>query len=273
MDVTAVPSIIERHPFRFAAVLVATVAGIDQLLHAVLGALLPDVSVASTGIISGAVLGLLTAVTVSRLRLWRELGLVGRPPRARTLLWFLPFVVYGLLPLTAVTAVSAGQLVAAAAFGVLTAGWKLMALGLLLHALLPRGTRTGLALTAVLWAGMHLLAILVGALVLPTLVLVLSYVFLSFAFAAVRLRTGLLWPLVGAYALLLASASLLQTGGASNLAGSVEDLLPALGVSVLLAAHGVAALPRGRVVAARGPQAQPATPPGRTTTVGSASLS
>jgi uncharacterized protein len=251
MNLTPARDIIERHPFRFAAALAATVAVLHQLLHAILDALVSDVSVINTGIISGSVLSLLGGATISRLGLWRELGLISRPARVRTLLWFLPFVIYGLLPLTAVTAVGVEQLVTAAAFGFSTALWKVMALGLLLHALLPRGARTGSALTAALWAGMHGLGLLVGALVMPTLVLVLSYVFLSFAFAAVRLRTGLLWPLIGSYGLLLTSASLLETHGASNLAGSVEDLVPALGLSVLLAAHGAAALPRGRALAGR----------------------
>lgn len=63
--------------------------------------------------------------------------------------------------------------------------------------------------------------------------------FLGFAFAAVRLRTGLLWPLVATYALLLGTASAAQEGDASNLAASVSELMPAVIVSVLLALHGL----------------------------------
>ena len=154
-------------------------------------------------------------------------------------------MIYGGLPLTAGVAVGAGQAAAALVFGLLIAFWKLTVLGLLLYALLPRGARTGAALAAAFWAGMHLVGgVLTGAIVLPTLVLVLSYFFLALAFAAIRLRTGLLWPLVGAYALLLTTAAAAQTGTASNLATSVADLLPAVGVSVLLAGYGLAAWPR-----------------------------
>lgn len=60
---------------------------------------------------------------------------------------------------------------------------------------------------------------------------------------AVWLPTGLPWPLVACYALLLASASAVQTE-ASNLAASVADVAPALVISVLLAAYGLAAWPR-----------------------------
>jgi hypothetical protein len=97
---------------------------------------------------------------------------------------------------------------------------------------------------------MHIDGILLGAIVVPTLVLALSYVFLGFAFVAVRLRIRLLWPLVCCYALLLTSAALVfQDNGASNLAGSVSDVLPAAGTSLLLAGYGLIVWRRPRATA------------------------
>ncbi len=83
---------------------------------------------------------------------------------------------------------------------------------------------------------MHVGGILTGGIVAPTLVLCLSYLFLGFAFVAVRLRTGLLWPIVASYALLLASAVAVQNTEASNLVASVADVMPAVTISLLLGA-------------------------------------
>jgi hypothetical protein len=93
---------------------------------------------------------------------------------------------------------------------------------------------------------MHLGGLLVGAAVAPTLLLSLSYLFLAFAFAAVRLRTGVLWPLVGCYALLLTTGAAAQDTAAPNLVASVESILPAVIASLLLAAYGLFALPDSR---------------------------
>ena len=72
----------------------------------------------------------------------------------------------------------------------------------------------------------------------------LSYLFLAFAFVAVRVKSGLLWPLVPAYALLLASAVAVPDAETSNLAASVPDMMPALTVSLLLAGYGLVVWPR-----------------------------
>lgn len=254
MNTIAAHHAIRRHPIVFSTLVVATAGSMEVVLRVGHDLLQFRLSVLTVGILSGAVLSLLGWLTLSRLDLWRDLGLVGRPARARTLLWILPFVIYGLLPLTQGFEVTPGRVAAAVAFGVLIAFWKLTVLGLLLYALLPRGARSGTALTALFWAGMHaVFGILGGSPVAPTLVLALSYVFLIFAFVAVRLRTGLLWPLVGSYALLLATASATQKSGASNLADSVEAMLPALGVSVVLAVYGLAAWPRRRRAAVQQP--------------------
>jgi len=132
----------------------------------------------------------------------------------------------------------------AAVFGFLIAFWKLVVLGLLIYAWLPSGERSAAALAAAFWATMHLGGILTGGIVVPTLLLCLSYIFLAFAFGAVRLRTGLFWPLIVSYALLLAGAVAVQDGEASNLVPSVAAIVPAVVISALLASFGLLALPR-----------------------------
>ena len=139
---------------------------------------------------------------------------------------------------------SGGAILAGAVAGLLIAFWKLAVLGLLLRAVLPGEPRRAAALAASCYAAMHLGGLLVGAAVAPTLLLSLSYLFLAFAFAAVRLRTGVLWPLVGCYALLLTTGAAAQDTAAPNLVASVESILPAVIASLLLAAYGLFALPR-----------------------------
>jgi hypothetical protein len=179
---------------------VATATAVELLVNATLDLLSLRLPIVTVGVISGALLSLLGAVTVTRLGLWRQLGLLRYPAQPRALLWFLPFVIYGVLPLTEGLHVSADKAAAALTFGLLIAFWKLIMLAVLLYAWLPRGARWAAAATTLFWASMHLGGTLTGATVVPTFVLSLSYLFLAFAFVAVRLRTGLLWPMIATYA-------------------------------------------------------------------------
>ena len=85
---------------------------------------------------------------------------------------------------------------------------------------------------------MHLSGLLVGAALVPTLLLSLSYLFVAFAFGAAWLHTGLIWPLVISNALLIMSAAATQATEAPNLVASVESILPAVVVSLVLAVYG-----------------------------------
>jgi hypothetical protein len=236
---------IHRHSIVFSILLTGTAVTIELLLKMSADLLSLRLSVLTVGIISGVVLSAVAAIAVTRLRLWHQLRLLGRPQRARTLLWFLPFVIYGVLPLTQGLDGTASTAAGAIAFGLSIAFWKLIVLGLLLYAWLPRGERMAAGLAALFWAAMHLVGgILTGAMVAPTLMLSISYLFLAFAFVAVRLRTGMLWPLTGCYALLLAAAAATQKNEANNLAATVADMMPALVISALLAGFGLIAWPR-----------------------------
>ncbi|MDQ3870777.1 MAG: hypothetical protein M3301_04070 [Chloroflexota bacterium] len=181
MSPTSETDSIHRHPLAFSALVIGVFAGIDVAMAAASDLWSLEWSVITTGIVSSAVQGVLGVLVITRLGLWRELGLVRRSKQWRTLLWFLPFALYGLLPLTAGIDGSAGKATAAIAFGVLVAFWKVTVLGLVLYAWLPRGTRAAAGLTALLWAAMHLSGILAGGVVTPTLLLSLSYLFLGFA--------------------------------------------------------------------------------------------
>ncbi|MDQ3733339.1 MAG: hypothetical protein M3400_04950 [Actinomycetota bacterium] len=233
-----------RKPWALSTLVVVAAGGLDLVLKPVAELLSLRLSVITIGIISGAVVATIGALIVGRLGLWRALGLIGRPARPLALLWCLPFAIYGLLPLTLGIEITPGRGAGALAFGVLIAFWKLVVLGLILYAWLPRGPRTAAVATAAFWGGMHLGGLVAGAPLVPTLLLALSYCLLGFALVAVRFRVGLLWPLIACYALLLTTAAAAQTGDASNLADSVTAVLPAVGSSIVLAGYGLLSWPR-----------------------------
>jgi hypothetical protein len=244
MNTITAQKFIHRHPVTVSVLVIATAGAVEILLKATIDLLSVQLPVITVGIISGALLSLLGGVTLTRLGLWRELGLLGRPVQPRALLWLVPFVIHGVLPLTEGFHVSADKAAAALAFGMLIAFWKLVVLAVLFYAWLPHGARCAAAATALGWASMHLGGILTGAPVVPTLLLSLSYLFLAFAFVAVRLRTGVLWPLLATYALLLTTAVAVQKIQSNNLVPSVTHVLHAVGISILLAVYGLLAWPR-----------------------------
>ena len=232
-----------RSPLVFSLLVVAAAMLLDTLLGGALGRFAPGLSILHIGLATGAMLSTLASMALWRLGWWREVGF--RAPRdGRALLWFLPFLLYGLLPLGAGMRATAAGMLAAAAAGLAIAFWKLVVLGLLVRAFEPHGVWRAATLAAVLYGLLHLGSLLVGAAVGPTLLLSLASVCLAFGFAAVRLRTGLLWPLVGCYALLLTTAAASQDLVAPNLAPSIEAVAPAVAVSFLLALYGVFALRR-----------------------------
>lgn len=245
MNTTSIQHLARRNPLAFSALLTGIVLAINLVLKLGSVALSLELSPLTTGGVSAALLSAVGALAITRLGLWHELGLLGWPARLRTLAWFLPFVAFGLLPWLTVSNLTPSVAAGVVAFGVLNAFWKLGLLGLLMYAWLPRGERFAAEAAAGVWGVMHLSGILLGARVIPTLVLAAAYVLLSFGFAGVWMRTRLLWPLVGAYALLEGSAvAIFRDSGASNLATSATDLLPLLATSFLLAGYGLLALRR-----------------------------
>jgi hypothetical protein len=249
---------IHRRPLAFSALLIGAAVGAELLVKATTDLLSLQLSVITVGINSGAVLSVLAALVIARLGVWDELGATGRPARWRTLLWFLPFAVYGILPLTQSLDVTAGKVAGAAAFGVLVALWKFTVLGLLLYAWRPCGGRAAAGRTGFFWGAMHLGADSArrrrrthvpgrSLLCVP----------------GVRIRRGpasdgLIWPMVVTYALLLTTAAAVHVGDSANLVASVSDVMPALTVSLLLAVYGFVVLRRPS--ATTDPTGQPSEP-------------
>lgn len=231
----------------FAPLVVAVVVIIETLFGALLSQIAP-MPILLVGILTGATLSVLAAFVLSRLGWWRAAGIIA-PVGLKQVLWFVPFFVYGLLPLMAGVRATPGAFLIGIVFAALISFWKLAALALIFQALLLRGRWSAAALAALLYGAMHLGGLLVGGALLPTLLLALLYLLLAWAFLAVRLRTGALWPAMLANTLLLTSAVATQVGDAPNLAPSVESILPAVIISAMLALYGLFVLaPRRAVV-------------------------
>ena len=200
--------------------------------------LAPGMSVLSSGLVSGATLGAVAVFGLSHFRLWEQLGF-RRPGRWRDLLLFAPFVVLGLAPLSAGVQAAPGTLVAWGIAGVLIAFYKMVLLAGLLYALKSRGRWQAAALAALLFALFELGGVLGGGMLATTSLLSVMYFFLSFAYGAAWLRTGTIWPLVIANALMTVSAAATQRSvEASNLASSVPEMLSGIVVAILLAVYG-----------------------------------
>jgi hypothetical protein len=231
-------SAVSQRPFLSAGLVVLVAVAVESLFGALLGHLAPGLPILVVGVVTGSTLAALAAGALCRLGWWGDVG-VRRSAGRRVLLLFVPFGLYALLPLAAGLRVGALAIAGGIAAGAVISFWKLAALGLMLRALRAAGAWRAAAVTALLFGLMHLGGLAVGAEPLPTLLLSLSYLFLGFAYAALVLRTGVVWPLMLTSTLLLATVAATQDRAAPNLAASVESILPAVVVSALLAAYGL----------------------------------
>lgn len=228
-----------------AMAVIGGVALVELAVGALVGRLAPAAPLVALGAAGGLAASAAAAWLLTRLRAWGATGL-RQGARPGSLLWYIPLLIYALLPLAQGPRVSAAVAGLGAVFALSIGFWKVasLALGLLLLAPLGRWRAAGLA--GLCFGLAHLLALLVGASLAPTLVNALASGLLGFAIAALALRTGVAWPAVALYSLLLFAVAV--TGGleAPNMAPSVEALLPAVAISGLLAALGIAALATGR---------------------------
>ncbi len=119
--------------------------------------------------------------------------------------------------------------------------------GLILTALLPTGTIRGVVLSSFLFAAPHLLNI-IGGVWDPffTIVDSIAAFGLGMTLAAIRLRTGSIWPLVGIHALFDFS-SLIFLGGIEVPAQSPQDLFMSVLLGIVFVIYGLFLLRRERI--------------------------
>lgn len=217
------------------------VALVDLIGGTLVGMRAPQPPLIVIGAVGGLAASIAAGIILTRLQAWQAVGL-RRMPHPSDLLWFTPFLIYALLPLAQGLRVSLPIAGMGVIFALSIGFWKVAALALAVHFLKTWGRLEAAILAGLGFGLMHLLALFVGAAVLPTLMNAVASGLLGFAIAALALRTGLSWPAAALYSLLLFSVAL--TGGLEtpNMAPSVGALLPAIIISGLLAAVGLAAL-------------------------------
>ena len=111
--------------------------------------------------------------------------------------------------------------------------------GLILTSLLPAGALRAVVLSSLLFAAPHLLNI-IGGLWDPAFTIVDSIAAfgLGITFAAIRLRTGSIWPVIGIHAL-FDFTSLIALGGITVTSQSLQSLVTSVCIGIVFIAYGL----------------------------------
>jgi hypothetical protein len=191
--------------------------------------------------IANAALTVLLALLVTRLGWWQRIGF--RRASAASLLWVLPMlvpVVLNFLP-----GLKPGGIAEVAAFLALAlmVGFveEVVFRGLMLRALEPRGVWPAALITTVLFSTTHLMNVMAGEGGLQAVLQVFYSAAIGFAFTALVLRTGAIWPLIIAHALIDFVAFMQDP--AFVMAPAMEITLD-LGVTVFFVAYGLFVMSR-----------------------------
>ena len=176
---------------------------------------------ALTNLIANIILAALAAVLVTRLGLWTRIGFRALPAARDLRLYWLPFSLVLINLSFGIAKTSFGQaalfLALAASVGFVE---EIAFRGLILRAIAPLGLWRAALISSLLFGLAHSLNVLGGANPVYTLLQVGYALALGFAFAALTLRTGAIWPLVIIHAL-IDFAGFLGSGGVTTT--SVRD--------------------------------------------------
>ncbi len=198
--------------------------------------LAPNVSEEFQRTVVTALQALIAASLLTGMGWWTEAGFTwpthGRVLRVLwlpTLIALLP-VVFGMAvpPMVTLVVMVAGQLVNAFAEEALFRG-------LAVRALLPTGWRRTAIITGALFGSLHLIRLLFGAALPETLVQVLFATLFGVGYAAIRIRTGTVWPLIVLHALTNLVLTLV-TGDTLPVWFAIAFMI---GTNVLLAGYGL----------------------------------
>lgn len=202
------------------------------------------------------VLALVAIGALTRLRAWRDVGFRRLATlRDLRLFWVPLFPVLPALP-GAVAALSGpgpeGGGLARLGFWLALAALvgfveEVAFRGLILRALAPRGVRRAAVISSVLFGLMHTVNLLFGVDPGATLLQVGSAMAMGFAFAAVALRTGVLWPLVVIHAL-VDVVGFITADGTTATAATGADVLVAAVYAAMFTVYGVLVLRTVRIV-------------------------
>lgn len=195
------PRFVERHPYWFVAILEMIVIAVYLLVGTIAYvAHLPNQSITS---IANSALSLFAVGTLSVLGWWRMVGFK-RPAQRRDLLFFLipllPVLINLIVGLNVPSLFLFTELLATAFL--IGFAEETIFRGLMLNALKARGLWQAAIITSLLFGLSHSLNLLSGKSMADILIQISYALAIGFAFAALVLKKGILWPLVVAHALI-----------------------------------------------------------------------
>jgi membrane protease YdiL (CAAX protease family) len=194
---------VSRHPLPSAILLLPLTWITGPIARAILWLFLPTASETTQILVSVAAHALLAVILLTWLNWWRVVGFNGPSQwHSLYLLWVLPIPI--LLNLSSGIHITDQSAIALYAAITILTGFSDEAIfrGIMLQALLPFGAIAASAITALLFGIAHLSNLVAGF--NPTVVLfqVVSAIPLGFLFAALRLRTNTIWPMIATHALI-----------------------------------------------------------------------
>ena len=212
-----------KHPYSFTALMVVSIIAV-YLASGTAAAIL-KLPTSGLYLIANLALAVLGAGLLTRLRCWKEAGFrafaVGRDLR----LYWLPFIPVLVNLSFGIAQMSFGQV----AFYFVVAGLvgfveEVFFRGLILRAIAPRGLWRAVIISAIAFGLLHSMNLLAGSNPLDTLLQLGYTLAIGFGFAAVTLRTRVLWPLVIIHAL-IDFASFLANGGMGSRSVTTVDMV------------------------------------------------
>lgn len=237
------PSFAIKHPYRFTALLVVMIV-VTYLAAGTAAALLklpPD----NTGIVyliaNLALVGLGTAL-LTRLRWWKAVGFRAMATPRDLRLYWLPLTLVVVNLAFGFAAMNVGRVV----YFFILAGLigfveEVFFRGLILRAIAPRGLWKAALISSVVFGLLHSLNVLGGSDPIATLLQVGYALAIGFGFAAVTLRTGVLWPLVIIHASIDFASFIASNGIDSSRATTISMVVAAIYI-VAFAGYGVVML-------------------------------
>ncbi len=236
----------ERHPFWFVAILEVMVI----LVYLALGTIAHFTNLSNVGLegLANLVLTIIAVILLSVMGWWSIVGF--RPPdQPADLLYFVVPFLPAVVSLLAGVELKNVLVVTQLLIITLMVGFAEEAIfrGLMLNALKPQGDWTAAIVTSSLFALSHSLNVLSGKNLADVLVQILYALAIGFAFAALVLKKGIIWPLVLAHFLIDFTAMIGRTDFSpvlnSILGVAIAFVLGSYGLLVMLQKPNVKVMP------------------------------
>jgi uncharacterized protein len=225
----------DRHPYWFVTILEIVVIAV----YLIAGTLAHFLNLTNPGLygLANFILTIIVAIMLTEMSWWKAVGF-RFPDRRGDLLYFLvPFILMFINFIPGVEVKSFRYLLEVAVI-TLMVGFveEVIFRGLMLHSLKGRGLWKAAIITALLFGLTHALNVLTGKSLAEDVAQILYAVAIGFAFAALVLRTGILWPLILAHWLINFINFIEKPGFTYSAPWNV--LIP-VGISVVFTAYGI----------------------------------